>query len=286
MGIDKQAEQVTDDVYVKNLQPPYPWVTVRTYKRVNGKELRLHIYDKNEAAEKPLRPAVMFFPGGGWHNANIRQFMPYATHLAARGMVAICVDYRVKVRDNVTGFGCLRDAYESVWYVKRHADELGVDAERIACAGGSAGGHLAIAMAVFEAYDDEYHRRFVSSMPSALALFNPVLDTTETGYKAAADALHQHHKRISPLHHMRKGLPPTIVFHGNADQTTPFENAERLKRFMEENGDTCDVVKYDRAGHGFFNLREGQEEWHADTLRRLDDFFVRLGYLSPSVTSE
>lgn len=75
----------------------------------------------------------------------------------------------------------------------------------------------------------------VSSAPNAMILFNPVVDTTEKGYGVGSVG---HHRKteISPCHHVRNGLPPTLLSHGTADGTVPFENAERFARLMQEAG--------------------------------------------------
>ncbi|NIQ76054.1 MAG: prolyl oligopeptidase family serine peptidase, partial [Nitrospinaceae bacterium] len=56
-----------------------------------------------------------------------------------------------------------------------------------------------------------------------------------------------------PCHHVRPGLPPTLVFHGTADKTVPFENAERFTRLMNESGNICELVPFEGRNHGFFN---------------------------------
>ena len=81
----------------------------------------------------------------------------------------------------------------------------------------------------------------ISSVPNALILFNPVLDTTEQGY-GAKNFKPDQQTALSPSHHVRKGLPPTIIFHGTADTTVPFENAERFTRLMTAAGNPCTLV--------------------------------------------
>lgn len=58
---------------------------------------------------------------------------------------------------------------------------------------------------------------------------------------------------ISPVAHVKPGIPPTIIFHGTADKTVPFENAERFTKLMKEAGNTCELVPFPGKGHGFFN---------------------------------
>ena len=83
-------------------------------------------------------------------------------------------------------------------------------------------------------------------------MYNPVFDTTEKGY--GLDKVGEDQKTdISPNHHIKKGVVPTLVFHGKADKTVPFENAERFHKLMKEAGNDCQLESYEGKGHGFFN---------------------------------
>ena len=79
---------------------------------------------------------------------------------------------------------------------------------------------------------------------------------------------------ISPLHHVTKGLPPTIIFHGKADTTVPYATVEKFTEVMKAAGNRCELVGYEGEKHGFFNQSK-----YAETLAATDDFLVSLGYL-------
>jgi dipeptidyl aminopeptidase/acylaminoacyl peptidase len=91
-----------------------------------------------------------------------------------------------------------------------------------------------------------------------------VVDTTETGY-GLAKVGEERKTEISPVHHVRPGLPPTILFHGTADTTVPFENAERFTQLMIAAGNVCELVPFPKRNHGFFNgsaFRPGSNDVH------------------------
>ena len=71
---------------------------------------------------------------------------------------------------------CCADAKSALRYVRAHATELGIDPQRIAAAGGSAGGHLAAFTALVDGLDDPQDDLAVSCKPNALVLFNPVFN--------------------------------------------------------------------------------------------------------------
>ncbi len=84
---------------------------------------------------------------------------------------------------------------------------------------------------------------------------------------------------MSPIHHVRPGLPPTIIFHGEADRSVPYRTAELFTEAMLEAGNSCELVGYPGEQHGFFNPRENDDRAYRDTTRRMDEFLVSLGWL-------
>ena len=108
------------------------------YKTVGDVELRMHVFEP-EDRPTPLA-AIVFFFGGGWNSGTVEQFFPHCEHLAELGMFAAAADYRVKSRHGVTPDACLADGKSAVRYLYAHAEELGIDPDRIAAGGGSATG--------------------------------------------------------------------------------------------------------------------------------------------------
>ena len=111
---------------------------------------------------------------------------------------------------------------------------------------------MAACTGIIDGYEEAVDDLKVSSLPNAMILFNPVLDTTKKGYGAGRYSAAQQ-TALSPNHHIREGLVPTLVLHGTADTTVPFENAERFERLMKDAGNDCRLVAFDGAKHGFFN---------------------------------
>lgn len=258
----------------------------RLYKAVGGIELRLHIFNPPDTTT--ATPAIVFFFGGGWTSGTVAQFVPQAKHFASRGMVAIVADYRVFGRHKTTALDAIADGKSAIRWVRAHARELGVDPDRIAAAGGSSGGHVALSAAVLDRFDEVTEDKRVSSRPNALVLFNPVVDTTPESEAArrggrASEALEARFggraRDGSPFHHLRSGLVPTLILHGKADATIPYADVERFCGQARKNGDRCDLVGYDSATHGFFNPERADGKWYRETLAEADRFLTALGYL-------
>lgn len=263
---------------------PLPGAEAIVYKTVGDVELRLHMFKPEGWKAKDSRAAVVCFFGGGWTGGTPKQFAPHSAYLASRGMVAFSAEYRIKSRHKTTPFECTADGKSAIRYVRANAKKLGVDRDRIVAAGGSAGGHVAAATALVPGCDEKGEDTSVSCVPNAMALFNPVIDTTESGWSGGVKQLGDRAKELSPLHYVKKSTPPAIVFHGTKDTTVPFENAERFARLMKEAGVRCELVPYEGKGHGFFNEGRAGNADYLDSVRRMDVFLTSLGYLEGEPT--
>ena len=194
-------------------------------------------------------------------------------------MIAIVADYRVRNRHTTTPFEAMADARSAMRWVRSQAKELGIDAARIAAAGGSAGGHIAVSTAVFDRFDDPGEDKRISAKPDALVLFNPVVDTGASESPVMNDRFGGRGRDASPLAHLARGLPPTLIVHGKADATVPYLSVERFCAEASKLGSRCELVGYEGAGHGFFNPGRDGGKWHKETLAEMDRFLTSLGYL-------
>lgn len=245
------------------------------YKETPQGELRLHIFNSAKHTRKDRKPAIVFFFGGGWNGGSPAQFYSQSRHLASRGMVAICAEYRTKKKSGTDPRACVMDAKSAIRWVRSKAAELGIDPNRIAAGGGSAGGHLAAATATLTEFNEPDEDTSISCKPQALVLFNPVFDNSEKGY--GFDRVQEYWQDFSPMHNLKRGTPPTVVFLGTKDELIPVATAEEYKKIMDTNNDRCDLHLYQDQPHGFFNVAK-----YAETLAEMDSFLVSLGWLSPS----
>ncbi len=263
------------------------------YKIVGDVKLKLYIYEPPGHKATDKSPAIVFFFGGGWTNGTPQQFEQQCRYLASRGIVSMTADYRVASRHQVKAVDCVRDAKSAVRWVRANAARLGIDPDRIAAGGGSAGGHIAACTATIAEFDEPSENQSISSKPNALVLFNPA--AALASYEGASDAARRQvessqiveragidPKSISPAHHVTPGLPPTIMFFGTDD--TLLGGAEYLARRAKEAGGRCELVTYPGEQHGFFNFGRGGNRAFLDTLRRSDEFLASLGWLSGQPT--
>ena len=251
-----------------------------TYKVIKRDFLQLHAFFPDGHTAEDARPAIVFFFGGGWNGGSPSQFYPHCEYLASRGMVAISAEYRTKTSHGTSPAECVKDGKSALRWVRLHADELGIDPDRIAAGGGSAGGHVAAAVATTEGFEADSDDPSVSCRPNALVLFNPVFDNGPNG--SGHDRVPDYWEAFSPMHNISPGTPPTIVFLGTQDNLIPVATAVTYKQLMEDAGGRCELRLYQDQPHGFFN--HGKPEYYFKTVWEMDSFLKSLGYLEGKPT--
>lgn len=246
------------------------------YKQVGDRKLRIDYTRPAEDAGDSPRAAVVFFHGGGWVGGKPGQFLEHSKELAARGVVCFRVEYRLLkgTPKNTPPITCTEDVSDAFRYIRGHADELGIDPNRIAAGGGSAGGHLAAYLGML---DDEV-RDGVSRKPNALVLFNPVYDNRpgQWGNGRVGDQV----QRFSPSENITADDPPAIVFLGTSDSLVPIATAERFQKAMQDAGQRSELHRYKGQKHGFFNYKKqpGGGENYRDTTDKSIAFLDSLGW--------
>ncbi|MDB6006913.1 MAG: hypothetical protein JWR15_3900, partial [Prosthecobacter sp.] len=245
------------------------------YKKIGDRELNLEIFEPAGLKPGDKRACFVAIHGGGWTSGSPRSMYAFTDHCAKLGMVAISVQYRLyKAKTPVTVSECVKDARAALRYVRAHAAELGVDPHKIIANGASAGGHLAAATAMFDGVDHADEDLQVSCHPDALVLFSPVIDTSLEGYGNAK--IGERWQELSPAHQVRAGLPPTLLFHGTGDATTPFKGAQLFTDAMRKAGNRIELVAPKDAIHTYM-FKDANS--YAETLKTMDAFFKELGLL-------
>ena len=245
------------------------------YKQIDTVQLNLKLYYPASYQKGESCPTMVFFFGGGWNGGTKKQFEPHALHYAAKNFITVLVDYRVKTRHNTTPFESLKDAKSAIRYLRKNAQKLGIDANRIAGSGGSAGGHLAAACFTNESINEATDDIAISAKPNALVLFNPVIDNSKEGY--GFERIGERYVEFSPMHNIQKGFPPTIFFLGTNDKLIPVETAQKFKKKIEGVGSRCDLFLFDNQAHGFFN----KEPFLTETIQKADVFLQSIAYIKP-----
>ncbi len=246
------------------------------YKQVGDRELRIDWTRPADWKPTDRRAAVAFIHGGGWVGGTPGQFAPHSVKLAHRGVVCFRIEYRLLDRKSSDPpKTCTEDVSDALRYIRGHADRFGIDPDRIAAGGGSAGGHLASFLGMM----DDQEVDGVSRKPNALCLFNPVYDNGpgEWGTNRVGEAFAEY----SPAHNITSDDPPAIVFLGTADKLVPVSTAERFRDRMLKAGIRSELHLYEDQPHGFFNEGRSDGVYYRQTVDQMMTFLESLGWFKP-----
>ncbi len=245
-------------------------------------DLRLYVFEPDDLQAGDRRPAALFIHGGAWRTGHPSKGALLCEYLASRGMVAISVQYRLTRAHKVTPFECADDVRAAMRWVRRHADSLHINPDKIVAIGSSAGGHLAGCLAFLLDTGDDAGGDAVSIIPDALVLYCPVIDVTESGYRNGHNVLGERYLELSPAQHVTPDAPPVIIMSGTRDGSSPMRALEAFQERMLAAGNQCELVKYEGVKHGV----TGTPENFIDVTWRTDRFLESLGYLQDEVSKE
>ena len=228
------------------------------YGKGGAKPLLLDLY-KPKHVPKPT-PGLLFVHGGSWSGGNRKVYGYYCQHFADEGYVAATIEYRLSGEAPFPA--AIQDVKCAIRWMRANAAKLGVDPNKIALVGGSAGGHLVLLAAYANTDDAELEgtggNAGVSSRVQAVVdLYGPVQLSAAArrgavfkfmGGKTTAEA-RELYAKASPFNHLTKGrLPTTLILHGTVDELVPISQSDMLAAKLEEFGVP---FLYDR-----------QEGWH------------------------
>ena len=244
------------------------------FSEPDGETLRANVYQPREEADG-LRPGMVVVHGGGWIGGRRTQQAWFCRNFAREGYVVMTCDYRLLPKYAFPY--CLYDSKEAVRWLRAHAEEYGIDPDRIVTFGASAGGHLSGLLATtrpedgLEGTDDTS----LSSAVSAAVLLYPAADLTsyrdgDAGavgkWFAASLAKREYegdgdpYEWASPLHYVHEGMPPIYIAHGTADALVPHVQSENFHEAIKEAGGFSELHLHENRNHGFDIMFMGERE--------------------------
>jgi uncharacterized protein (TIGR02246 family) len=243
-------------------------------------DTRLDILYPKAPSSSGLRPGVVMFHGGGWIRSTKETMMTaFCLPFLEQGFVVANVEYRLAPAAPAPA--AVDDALTAAKWFLDHAGRYHVDPRRIVVTGASAGGHLALMVGM------------TSKIPIA-AIVNgygvtDVIDLLDGPHRQsfAAQWLPDQEGRLelarnlSPLTHIRKGLPPILTVQGENDRTVPHDQGVRLTAALKEAGDDAELFTVPGAGHGF-----SPQQWPAVHARIFDFLRARGILFAAAVTAD
>jgi len=237
-----------------------------TYAEVAGQELKLNLF---VPAAENSPPLLIWIHGGGWRNGSREKvsLRPLTDH----GFAVASIDYRLT--DTAIFPAQIYDCKAAVRWLRANADRLGYDASRIAAAGSSAGGHLALLLGVSGNVDQlegtvGEHLDQSSAVQAIIDYYGPsdfVLRgethpdrayTTKSGSFALLGGVQngkverEMEAFASPVHYITADDPPLLILHGDRDEVVlPDQSKTLLAQYRKARLD-AELIWLKDAGHG------------------------------------
>ncbi len=246
-----------------------------------GRKEKLDLYLPANRAKELISPAVVIIHGGGWSGgdkASSREFN-IGTTLAKAGYVCASVEY---LKEGAGRWPTnLHDCKNAVRFLRANAKRYQVDGDHVGVIGGSAGGHLALMVAYTAGVKEltpEVPYPGVSDRVQACVDMYGVTDLltrqatdadgTPNGKLREAGLFADKRgespdkwKLASPVCHISRTSPPTLILHGLADTTVDREQSVELDRKLSEQGVEHRLILIPGVGHTF-----DLEQWQRKPL--------------------
>lgn len=225
---------------------------VKTYKSVDSFELDAHIFKPDNLKGGEKRPAMVYFHGGSWSEGK----PDWHFGKSELGLVNISVEYRTYGRHGVLPFQQVSDVKSMFRWLRKNANELNIDPNKIIASGNSAGGHLILCAAMLDTLDEAEEDLSVSSRPDLLILNSAIFDLEGFNWFDYLLENRDKKKAISPIHHIKRGLPPMLVFHGTNDRAVPIDIAKTFVEKTRAAGNKIDFYPIGNAEHELWFNKE------------------------------
>ena len=229
-------------------------------KPLPGMNAFLQVYLRDQSYEylsHARRPLIMVFPGGGYTFLADREAEPIALAFLQAGYQACILRYSVR-EDGMPPLGNmpLIEAAGAIRFAREHADEWGIDPQKITVCGFSAGGHLAGSIGVHWNHASINPLAGVSCRPDAMLLCYAVISAGGKGHGGSFESLtgwEQTHKENEIWSLEKQVSPetcPAFIWHTVEDDCVPVENALLMAQAMQDNHLPYALHLFTHGGHG------------------------------------
>jgi len=237
-----------------------------------GRAEKLDLYLPADRPKDVRSPAVVIIHGGGWVGGDKRGVRERVTGtaLAEAGYVCASVEYMKEAGKRWPTN--LYDCKNAVRWLRKNADRLQVDSDRIGVIGGSAGGHLALTVAYtpgverleppapYPGISSEVHACVnmygITNLVTRKARqkdggFGEAVTSGTALFPFAREENPELWKLASPVNHISPKSPPTLIIHGTADSTVNHDQATELAAKLAEHGVLHELLSLPGAPHAF-----------------------------------
>ena len=222
------------------------------YTQIGNRKLKLDIMYTKGAKMQPL---IMCIHGGGWMGGHRSMYHSRMRKFAEQGYVTASVEYRFAPK--TIWPGQMKDVQAAHQFLIKNAERYGIDPERIAAWGESAGGHLALMLGLTPAEKGESLRlRGVVNYfgPTEFRQTDRIQGAGRFMLMALMGGRLEGKKEIlaeaSPMFHIDRTDPPVLTLHGTRDRLVPIEGSELLHEEMIKAQIPGQLFPMENTGHG------------------------------------
>ena len=264
----------------------------KVYRDVSYGEMEhnvMDIYLPDDASRQEECGVVLFIHGGSWSGGDKAEEDIRSRIVANEGYIAATLNYALRGAsgiDDYTVFQVLDEIDAALCKIKEFAKDKGIEVNRVAISGYSAGAHLAMLYSYSRGDSAPMEIAFVSSMAGPADVSEDVWgremtwkigslltgeqissDDVESG--AATDLL----LSVSPTAYVDESTPPTIIIHGGKDTVVPLANAESLIGHLEANSVPHEFVYLKDSDHSLLQNPFGHLSYYKLLIKYCNLYF-------------
>lgn len=225
-----------------------------------------------EKPDNSKRPVVVRIHGGAWRHGD-KSGQQSAANYVKQGYIGVAINYRFS--QHAPFPAQIEDCKAAIRWLKAHSDEYGIDPERIAVMGGSAGGHLAALLGTTgdnKIFDVGENLEFSSAVCAVVDMYGPtdLAQALQTpGYDPRWSAISQLlggpidekaklAAQANPITYASENDPPFLILHGDADPLVPLNQSAALHNALTKTGVSSDYHVVKGGVHGGEAFKEQQ----------------------------
>ena len=235
-------------------------------------------------------PGVLLVHGGGWRGGDRSQLRGYGVLLGRRGYVCVASEYRLVPESPWPAQ--IHDVKAALRWMRANSTSLGIDPDKIAIEGNSAGAHLALLAAgtpnLAEFEGEGGNPGVPTDVAAAIGVYAPTLFWHEEAERGGLPILALHDKGdaaiaagASPLRHVSDRFPPTLLIHGTKDELVPPLASIRMYEELVAAKVPVELHMYADQPHGFDATPEFGRQCAAEMLLFLDRYVRRPQVAEP-----
>ncbi len=256
----------------------------QTYAHASGRELKLDLFIRPDAAKLAPVPVLLLFHGGGWVFGNRAGLQMMALPYLQMGFAVVNAEYRLA--NTALAPAAVEDGLCALQWIGRNAKKYNFDLSRVVTSGTSAGGHLALTTAMIPsdspftnacaANEPAWNGPYRNAAPKVAAVVNwygitdlpdmlqgPNIRSYAVQWFGSQPDRMELARAVSPLSHVRAGGPAVLSIHGDADDLVPYAHATRLKQAMDAAGTPNRLHTIEGGGHGGFTEAQYLQAYEA-----------------------